>query len=106
MTAQTVRVDVRKFLEDYDFKAQDRKSVGHKFVALLDHMRLSPDITRFKVYNPKAVVIWSDDKRLVGKSFTDNPQVQRALQGQVIADMSALNASERSVGPQTLSSAV
>jgi two-component system sensor histidine kinase HydH len=106
MTAQTVRADVRKFLEDYDFKAQDRKSVGHKFVALLDHMRLSPDITRFKVYNPKAVVIWSDDKRLVGKSFTDNPQVQRALQGQVIADMSALNASERSVGPQTLSSAV
>jgi two-component system, NtrC family, sensor histidine kinase HydH len=106
MTAQLVRADVRKFLEDYDFKAEDRKSVGHKFVALLDHMRLSPDITRFKVYNPKAVVIWSDDKRLVGKSFTNSPQVQRALQGQVIADMSALNASERSVGPQALSSAV
>ena len=28
-TAQIVRADVRKFLEDYDFKAQDRKSVGH-----------------------------------------------------------------------------
>ena len=106
MTAQSVRADVRKFLEDYDFKAEDRKSVGHKFVALLGHMRLSPDITRFKVYNPKAVVIWSDDKRLVGKSFTDNLQVQRALQGQVIADMSALNESERSVGPQAMSSAV
>ncbi len=106
MTAQLVRADVRKFLEDYDFKAEDRKSVGHKFVALLDHMRLSPDITRFKVYNPKAVVIWSDDKRLVGKSFTNSPQVQRALQGQVIADMSALNESERSIGPQALSSAV
>ena len=95
ITAETVRADVRKFLEDYDFKAQDRKSVGHKFVALLDHMRLSPDITRFKVYNPKAVVIWSDDKSLVGKAFTDNLQVQRALRGQVIADMGALNENER-----------
>ena len=106
MTAQMVRVDVRKFLEDYDFKAEDRKSVGHKFAALLDHMRLSPDITRFKVYNPRAVVIWSDDKRLVGKSFTDNPQVQRALQGQLIADMSAFNENERSAGPQARSPAI
>jgi two-component system, NtrC family, sensor histidine kinase HydH len=106
MTAQIVRADVRKFLEDYDFKAEDRKAVGHKFAALLDHMRLSPDITRFKVYNPKAVVIWSDDKRLVGKAFADNPQVQRALQGQVIADMSTLSENERSVGSQAVFSAV
>ncbi len=34
-TAQIVRADVRKFLEAYDFKAQDRKSVGPKFAALL-----------------------------------------------------------------------
>jgi two-component system, NtrC family, sensor histidine kinase HydH len=93
-TAQIVRTDVRKFLEDYDFKAQDRKSVGHKFVALLEHMRLSPDIVRFKVYNPKGVVIWSDDKRLVGQSFVDNPELQRALHGEVVADMSSLNKQE------------
>jgi len=86
-TAQMVRADVRKFLEEYDFKAQDRKSVGPKFVALLDHMRLAPEILRFRVYNPKAVVIWSDDKKLVGKSFTDNPQLQKALRGNVIAKL-------------------
>lgn len=106
MTAQSVRADVRKFLEDYDFKAEDRKSVGHKFVALLDHMRISPDIVRFKVYNPKAIVIWSDDKRLVGKSFADNPQVQRALQGTVIADLSAVKENERGVEQQAMSTAV
>ncbi|HEX9263371.1 MAG TPA: ATP-binding protein [Candidatus Binatia bacterium] len=86
-TAQMVRADVRKFLEAYDFKAQDRKSVGPKFVALLDHMRLAPEILRFRVYNPRAVVIWSDDKSLVGKSFTDNPQLQKALKGSVIAKL-------------------
>lgn len=105
-TAQIVRADVRKFLEEYDFKAQDRKSVGHKFVALLEHMKLSPDIVRFKVYNPKGVIIWSDDKRLVGKSFIDNPELQRALQGEVVADMSSLNKQENIFEQKSLSEAV
>jgi two-component system, NtrC family, sensor histidine kinase HydH len=105
-TAQIVRADVRKFLEDYDFKAQDRKSVGHKFVTLLEHMKLSPDIVRFKVYNPKGVVIWSDDKRLVGKSFSDNPELQRALRGEVVADMSSLNKQENIFEQKSLSEAV
>lgn len=98
MTAHLVRADVRKFLEDYDFKAQDRKSVGHKFAALLDHMRLSPAIARFKVYNTKSVVIWADDKQFVGKSFPDNLQLRRALSGEVIANLSSLNKQENSSG--------
>ena len=105
-TAQIVRADVSKFLEDYDFKAQDRKSVGHKFVALLDHMRLSPAIVRFKVYNSKGVVIWSDDKSLVGKSFGDNPQLQRALRGEVIANLSSLSTRENIFERNSLSRAV
>jgi two-component system sensor histidine kinase HydH len=105
-TAQMVRADVRKFLEDYDFKAQDRKSVGPKFVALLEHMRLAPDIIRFRVYNPKAVVIWSDDKRLVGKSFPENPQLKKALGGAVIADLSSLEESEALTGQPVASTAV
>jgi two-component system, NtrC family, sensor histidine kinase HydH len=87
ITAQLVRADVRKFLEAYDFQAKDRKSVGHKFATLLEHMRLSPVIVRFRVYNPNAVVIWSDDKQLVGKSFSDDLQLQRALRGEVIANL-------------------
>jgi two-component system, NtrC family, sensor histidine kinase HydH len=98
-TAQLVRADVRKFLEAYDFQAQDRKSVGHKFTALHEHMRLSPAIVRFKVYNPNAVVIWSDDKQLVGKSFGDDVQLQRALRGEVIANLSSLTAKKSVSAP-------
>src|SRR5262245_5318989 len=105
-TAQIVRADVRKFLEEYDFKAQDRKSVGHKFVALLEHMRLSPEIVRFKVYNPKSVVIWSDDKSLVGKSFANNSNLQAALQGKVVADMSSLSKQEHILEQRPDSTAV
>mgnify|MGYP001159164209 FL=1 len=93
-TAQMVRGDVKQILDDYDFKTEDRKSVGHKFEALLNHMRLIPDIVRFKVYNTKGVVIWSDDKRLVGKSFADNDELRDALKGEVVADMSALEKKE------------
>jgi two-component system sensor histidine kinase HydH len=96
-TAQIVRADVRKFLVEYDFKAQDRKSVGPKFAALLDHMRLAPEIIRFRVYNPKAIVIWSDNKQLVGKYFGDNPQLQKALRGNVIADMGERQQSDNTV---------
>ena len=105
-TAQIVRADVRKFLVEYDFKAQDRKSVGPKFAALLDHMRLAPEIIRFRVYNPKAIVIWSDNKQLVGKYFGDNPQLQKALRGNVIADMGARQQSDNAMDGKATSPVV
>ena len=105
-TAQIVRTDVRKFLEAYDFKTKDRKSVGYKFASLLDYMRLSPDILRFKVYSPQSVVLWSDDKQLVGKAFPDNTQLQKALRGEVIADMGSLQRSEDSLGHSAPASAI
>jgi two-component system sensor histidine kinase HydH len=94
LTAKMIRADVAQLMEDYDFKTEDRKSVGHKFDTLLKHVTLIPDIIRFKVYNPKGVVIWSDDKRLVGKSFTDNDELRDAIAGNVVADMSHLNKQE------------
>ncbi|HEX7231513.1 MAG TPA: ATP-binding protein [Candidatus Binatia bacterium] len=105
-TAQMVRTDVRKFLEAYDFKTKDRKSVGYKFASLLDYMRLSPDIFGFKVYSPQSVVLWSDDKQLVGKAFPDNAQLQKALRGEVIADMASFRRSENSLDRNAPASAI
>jgi signal transduction histidine kinase len=65
-----------------------------------------PEIVRFKVYNPKGVIIWSDDKRLVGKSFPDNGQLREALQGKIVADMSSLNKPENVFEQGSLSGAV
>ena len=105
-TAQMVRTDVRKFLEAYDFKTKDRKSVGYKFASLLDYMRLSPDILGFKVYSPQSVVLWSDDKQLVGKAFPGNGQLQKALRGEVIADMASFRRSENSLDRNAPASAI
>jgi len=106
ITARMIRADVAQFLDDYDFKAQDRKSVGHKFEALLKHVTLIPDVIRFKFYNPKGVIIWSDDKRLVGMSFADNEELRKALAGEVVADMSHLTKQENVFDQNYTSSAI
>ena len=105
-TAQMLRADVRQLLVDYDFQATDRKSVGHKFEELLRHVTLMPDLTRFKVYSPKGVVLWSDDKRLVGQSFADNEQLRVALEGNVVADMTSLKKAENLFDQNPLGSAI
>jgi signal transduction histidine kinase len=69
-------------------------------------MRLSPDILRFKVYSPQSVVLWSDDKQLVGKTFLDNRQLQKALRGEVIADMASFRRSENSQDRNAPASAI
>lgn len=106
LTAKMIRADVAQLLEDYDFKAQDRKSVGHKFETLLHHVTLIPDLIRFKVYNPKGVIIWSDDKRLVGMSFADNPALRDAINGKVVADMSHMDKQENVFDSKYASSAI
>jgi signal transduction histidine kinase len=69
-------------------------------------MRLAPEIIRFRVYNPKAIVIWSDNKQLVGKYFGDNPQLQKALRGNVIADMGERQQSDNTVDGKPVSPVV
>jgi two-component system sensor histidine kinase HydH len=92
--AQVIRADIKEYLAEEDFKTEDRKSVGHKFNKLLEHVKLLPNIVRFKVFNPKSMVIWSDDKRLVGKAFPEDDELQEALRGEVVADMSSLEKKE------------
>lgn len=94
ITAQMVRANVKQVLVDYDFKAVDRKSVGHKFEELLRNVTFMADVIRFKVYNPKGTIIWSDDKRLLGQSFADNEELAEALQGKVVADTTPLKKAE------------
>ena len=105
-TAQIVTADVRQLLADEDFKAADYSSAAVKFEILLEHMRLIPDIVRFKVYNALGVVIWSDDKRLVGQSFSDNDDLRQAMRGEIVADISSLEKPENLFEAQSLARAV
>jgi len=93
-TAQMVRADIRQILVDEDFTAQDPPAVRYRFENLLKHLTLVPDIVRFKVYNHEGVVIWSDDQRVVRQRDPDNKELQEALAGKVVAEMSSLSKKE------------
>lgn len=64
------------------------------FSKKMRHLTLGPDILRIKVWNKDMVVVWSDDRRLVGKSFPDNGELKEALEGEIASELSHLGKTE------------
>src|SRR5207245_8872297 len=44
---------------------------------------LLPELVRLKIYDAEGTVIWSNEPRLVGQRFLDNPLLQGALAGRI-----------------------
>src|SRR5262249_3114867 len=57
-----------------------------EFREFLDHVSQLPDVLRVNMYSPERVVLWSSDPALIGRQFTDNEELDRALAGAVVAD--------------------
>jgi len=93
-TAKFVRTETRQFVRPDDFKARDFMTVAQKFEHLHQQIIMMPEIARIKVYSPTGVIIWSDEKRLVGSAFPDNPQLQKALGGKTVALVSPISKGE------------
>jgi signal transduction histidine kinase/CheY-like chemotaxis protein len=53
-----------------------------------------PEVTRIKVWDRNATVIWSDEPRLIGRRFPDNRDLQRALAGSVSVEIKNLKGRE------------
>jgi signal transduction histidine kinase len=53
-----------------------------------------PEVTRIKVWSRDAMVLWSDEPRLIGQRFPDNANFKRALAGQVAVQIKDLRAAE------------
>ena len=53
-----------------------------------------PEVTRIKVWDRNATVIWSDEPRLIGRRFPDNRDLQRALAGSVSVQIKNLKGRE------------
>jgi signal transduction histidine kinase len=46
-----------------------------------------PDIVRVKIYDDTMAVVWSDESRLIGQRFPDNPQLVGALAGRTMVNL-------------------
>jgi two-component system, NtrC family, sensor histidine kinase HydH len=93
-TAKFIRKETRQFITAQDFAAQNLDAVAEKFKKLQDQIMLIPDIARIKIYNPQGVIVWSDELRLVGTAFTNNPELREALAGKIVADVSSMGKGE------------
>jgi signal transduction histidine kinase len=46
-----------------------------------------PEIVRVKIYDAGMRVVWSDEPRLIGERFADNPHLAKALTGQTVVNL-------------------
>ena len=54
-----------------------------------------PEVVRIKIWDREVTVLWSDDERLIGKRFPENPEVKQALAGQVAVTLKSLGKAEQ-----------
>jgi HD-GYP domain-containing protein (c-di-GMP phosphodiesterase class II) len=61
---------------------------------LIHNTLLSTDIVRIKIWNRNGLLIYSDDKNILGKSFPLDEDIQEAFNGEIATDISPLQSAE------------
>lgn len=56
-----------------------------RFAAKMKSLTIGNDVIRIKVWNSRMQVIWSDRQELVGREFTDNADLRRAIAGEIVS---------------------
>lgn len=95
ITASLVSEEVRKEFGDADLITPKMGSDFDLFSEKVKHLSFGPDIERIKVWNKDHVVIWADDKRLIGQRFPDNEELKGALAGEITSKFSGLQKAEQ-----------
>jgi HD-GYP domain-containing protein (c-di-GMP phosphodiesterase class II) len=62
--------------------------------ALIHNTLLSTNIVRIKIWNPNGLLIYSDDSRLMGKTFPITQEMREAFSGEIATEISGLEAAE------------
>jgi two-component system, NtrC family, sensor histidine kinase HydH len=80
-TADFIRTEAQQVLTAADFADPNRPTAQRHFRDFYDQTVMMPEIVRVKIYDTASRVIWSDEARLIGTTFPDNPQLIEALRG-------------------------
>jgi signal transduction histidine kinase len=79
-TAKLVRTLAQRRLAAADFALPDHVDAASPFAAILHEL---PDVFRLKVFDRTGRIVWSDEPRLIGQRYRDNPNLTKALSGQI-----------------------
>ena len=92
--ANIVSEEVLKTFADVDLITPKINSDFDVFTEKVKHLSLGPDIERIKIWNKDRVIVWSDEKQLVGQNFPDNEELDDAFGGKVTSELSTLEKTE------------
>jgi two-component system, NtrC family, sensor histidine kinase HydH len=85
VTSSYIRLEARQWLSAADFA--DGPDARRHFAAFSAELMRIPETIRVKLYDRSARVVWSDEPRLIGQRFADNPELAEALEGRTVADL-------------------
>jgi putative nucleotidyltransferase with HDIG domain len=85
-TADVVQQNVTKHMLAEDLQFPKTGEHYEEFSIEVDHLSLGPTISGKKFWSRDGVIIWSDDRELVGKIFEDNDELNTAFSGEIVAE--------------------
>ena len=86
-TADYVRTAILHHLSPDDFLQPNADASREHFEALYTQAVAMPEIVRVKLYDAGMRIVWSDEPRLIGERFADNPHLAKALTGQTVVNL-------------------
>ncbi len=58
---------------------------------LARHIRVIRDVLRANIYGPDRRIVWSTDSAVMGQRFSNNPELEAAFDGALVAEMGSLS---------------
>jgi HD-GYP domain-containing protein (c-di-GMP phosphodiesterase class II) len=93
-TADQATHILNKNLTAADLAAPLRGKRYDEIDALIHNTLISADIVRIKIWNRDGLLVYSDDKAILGKTFPIDAELQEAFGGEIATDISNLQAEE------------
>lgn len=66
-----------------------------KLWRFLNDLTMLPDVIRTAAFDNDGKVIWSSDRAMIGRTFVNNPELQKAFRGETVVSVSTANGEKR-----------
>jgi signal transduction histidine kinase len=86
-TADYVRSQAFFHLKSSDFRTPQEKGAQEHFREFYNQAVAMPEIVRVKIYDAAMTVVWSDEPRLIGQRFPENPHLLGSIKGQTMVNL-------------------
>lgn len=85
-TADVVQQNVTKHMTIEDLQFPKTGELYEEFSEDIHHLSLGPTVSGEKFWRSDGVIIWSDDRELVGHIFENNDELKTAFNGEIVAE--------------------